>query len=120
MGIGINVNLRSEQFPKDIKEIATSLASEAGCEISRQDLIIRLYENLTKWYKDLVNYGFKPVRQAWLGLTPMIGKTVRIMFREEVIGGTAIGVDEDGSLILQTDMQKTLRVSAGDASVIKG
>jgi len=119
VGIGINVNLRYEQFPDDIQKIATSLAVEAGCEISRPEVIIRLYENLTKWYKQLLICGFEPVRRAWLGMTPMIGKPVQVMFHQEVISGTASGLHEDGSLVLQTDSKQTLYVSAGDASIIK-
>lgn len=119
VGIGINVNLRREQFPKDIEEIATSLSLEAGHELSRRELIFRLYENLTKWYKNLMNRGFEPVRDAWLGLAPMIGQTVKVMFREEAVSGKAVGLDEDGSLMLRTDQNETLRVSAGDATIIK-
>ncbi|PKN10703.1 MAG: biotin--[acetyl-CoA-carboxylase] ligase, partial [Deltaproteobacteria bacterium HGW-Deltaproteobacteria-5] len=58
VGIGINVNLAREQFPHDIQEIATSLAIEAGREISRPELIIRLYENMAKWYRELTRNGF--------------------------------------------------------------
>lgn len=119
VGIGINVNLPREQFPSDIRTIATSLAIESGCEISRLEVIIRLYENLTKWYTELQNCGFEPIRQAWLGMTPMIGKTIQVMFHNEAISGTASGLREDGSLILQTDSKQTLYVSAGDASIIK-
>ena len=57
VGIGINVNMNYEQFPEDIQEIATSLAIETGREISRLELIISLYENLTKWYKQLLKTG---------------------------------------------------------------
>lgn len=118
-GIGINVNIGHEQFPKDIQRIATSLAIEAGHEISRLDLIIRLYENLTKWYKSLLNDGFEPVRETWLGLAPMMGRAVEVRFRDEVVSGEAVGLDDDGSLILQTNANNQLRVSAGDASIIK-
>lgn len=119
VGIGINVNLSYEQFPDDIQQIATSLAIEAGHDISRLALIIRLYENLAKWYKNLVNCGFETVRKAWLGRTPMIGQIVQVMFREEAVRGKAMGLDEDGSLILLTDKNETFRVSAGDATIIK-
>ena len=119
VGIGININIHRNQFSNEINEIATSLAIESGGEIPRSDVIIRLYENLTKWYKKLQICGFEPVRQAWLDLTPMIGKTVQVRFSEEVVSGTACGLDEDGSLILQTDLNSTLRVSAGDATIIK-
>ena len=119
VGIGINVNLRHDEFPKDIEDIATSLSIEAGQELSRPELIFRLYENMTTWYKSLLKHGFEPVRKAWLGLTPMIGQTVQVVFREEVVSGKATGLDEDGSLILQTDASEIFRVTAGDATIIK-
>ena len=83
VGIGINVNLAREQFPQDIQEIATSLAIEAGREISRPELIIRLYENMAKWYTELTRNGFNTVRERWLNLSEMIGKTVSVMFQNE-------------------------------------
>lgn len=119
VGIGMNVNGRREQFPKDIEGIATSLAIEAGNAFSRQDLIFRLYENLTKWYKSLLHRGFEPVREAWLALSPMIGRAVQVAYGEETIGGIAVGLAEDGSLMLRTNEQTTLRVTAGDATIIK-
>jgi len=119
LGIGINVNLSREQFPQDIKEIATSLLIETGCKISRLELIISLYENLAKCYKQLQQKGFGQIKEKWLRLTPMIGQTVQVMFKDEMIEGKAAGLDEDGSLILLTDGNKEVKVSAGDATILK-
>jgi biotin-(acetyl-CoA carboxylase) ligase len=41
------------------------------------------------------------------------------MFYEETVSGQAIGLDEDGSLILLTDKNETIRISAGDATILK-
>jgi len=103
LGIGINVNINNNQFPDEIRDLATSLVIETGNEISRLELIISLYENLTKWYKQLLKKGFGSIREKWLSLTPMIGQTVQVMFYEETVSGQAIGLDEDGSLILLTE-----------------
>ncbi|MRR15913.1 MAG: biotin--[acetyl-CoA-carboxylase] ligase [Deltaproteobacteria bacterium] len=119
VGIGINVNLQREQFPSDLREMATSLAIETGREISRLDVIIRLYENTAKWYRELVQTGFGAVRKRWLDLAPMIGKSVLVRYGEETVNGEAAGIDDDGSLILRTAGGKTLRVSAGDATILK-
>jgi len=119
VGIGVNVNMNYEQFPEDIQEIATSMAIETGREISRLELIISLYENLTKWYKQLQQNGFGRIKEKWLSLSSMIGKPVSVMFREETISGKAIGLDEDGSLILLTSGNDTVKVSAGDATILK-
>jgi biotin-(acetyl-CoA carboxylase) ligase len=42
-----------------------------------------------------------------------------VIFRDETIMGKATGLDEDGSLILLTDKNETLLVSAGDATIVK-
>ena len=119
LGIGINVNINNNQFPDEIRDLATSLVIETGNEISRLELIISLYENLTKWYKQLLKKGFGSIREKWLSLTPMIGQTVQVMFYEETVSGQAIGLDEDGSLILLTDKNETILISAGDATILK-
>ena len=119
LGIGINVNIKHNELPLEICDSATSLIMETGREISRQELIISLYENLTKWYKQLLKKGFGSIREKWLSLTPMIGQTVQVMFYEETVSGQAIGLDEDGSLILLTDKNETIRISAGDATILK-
>jgi len=63
LGMGINVNISYGQFPKEICNLATSLAIETGREISRQELIISLYENLAKWYKQLLKDGFGRIKE---------------------------------------------------------
>jgi BirA family transcriptional regulator, biotin operon repressor / biotin---[acetyl-CoA-carboxylase] ligase len=119
LGIGINVNINYNEFPKEICNMATSLAIETGREISSQELIIRLYENLAKWYKQLLRDGFGRIKEKWLSMSPMIGQTVQIMFQEEAVSGKAIGIDEDGSLILLAAGNKEFKVSAGDATIVK-
>lgn len=119
VGIGMNVNWRPEQFPEEIRSIATSLFLETGRDISREDLLNRLYENLTKWYKSLLTCGFEAVRQAWLSRAPMIGQNVAVRFGDETLSGRAAGLDEDGSLILETPEGAARKVSAGDATILK-
>lgn len=119
VGIGVNVNWKREEFPADIREIATSLSMEAGRELSRLELIILLYENLAKWYRELSKKGFAPVRKQWLERTTMIGKPVSVQFGKETIRGEAVDLDEDGSLVLQADGKKRVKVAAGDATVGK-
>jgi BirA family transcriptional regulator, biotin operon repressor / biotin---[acetyl-CoA-carboxylase] ligase len=119
LGIGINVNIGADQFPEDIWKIATSLAVSTGSEIYRPELIISLYENLAKWYKKLLQNGFAAVKEKWLSLAPMIGQNVQVMFRDEVVSGRALDLDDDGSLIILTAKNEKLKISAGDATILK-
>jgi BirA family transcriptional regulator, biotin operon repressor / biotin---[acetyl-CoA-carboxylase] ligase len=117
LGIGINVNIGRNQFSEEIYDSAISLAMEEGHEVSRQELIISLYENLEKWYKQLLQKGFASIKEKWLELTPMIGQTIEVVFKNETIKGEATGIDDDGSLILFAQGNKIIKVSAGDATI---
>ncbi len=119
LGIGINININYNQLPQDIKNTATSLAIETGRKISRQELIISLYENLAKWYKKLIVDGFSSVKEEWLSMAPMIGKRVQIISGDEVINGKALGIDEQGSLVLLTAGDRKIKISAGDVRLLK-
>ncbi len=119
LGIGINVNIDYNQLPCEIQSIATSLAIETGREIGRMELIISLYENIAKWYKELMQSGFDTIKGKWLNFAPMISQNVQVMFRDELVRGKALGLDDDGSLIISTVNNGTVKVSAGDATIIK-
>lgn len=47
VGIGINVNERSDEFPDDLKNIATSIYAETGKKTSGQSLPLHLLRSLT-------------------------------------------------------------------------
>ena len=119
VGLGINVNIRDNQFPAEIREIATSLSSETGREVSREDLIISLYENFAKWYKKLLQNGFAAIKEKWLNMAPMIGQNVKITHFNETVTGKAIGIDDTGSLILFTVQGERIVINAGDATILK-
>lgn len=119
LGIGINVNISRSWLAKEIRDTATSLTIETDRDISRQELIISLYENLGKWYKQLLQNGFAPIKEKWLALTPMVGRIVQVKSKDETIEGEATGIDDDGSLILLAGKDKEIKVSAGDATILK-
>lgn len=119
VGIGINVNMSKADLPEELRESATSLLIETGRKLSRAELIICLFENMAKWYRTLTDDGFDTVREKWLSLSPMIGEPVAVRFHDETISGRAGGLGDDGSLVVVTNTNKTVFVSAGDATIIK-
>jgi len=119
VGIGMNVNIRQDQFPADITDIATSLWAETGREISREDLIISLYEIFAKWYKKLLQDGFASIKERWLHYAAMIGRNVQISYFNETLTGKALGIDDSGALILFDSHGKTINITAGDATILK-
>lgn len=48
LGIGLNVNQRAEDFPEDLRDVASSLALLTGKSIDRQELAIILLRSLDR------------------------------------------------------------------------
>ncbi len=119
LGIGLNVNMSQDQFPDEICHTATSVIMQTGREFSRQELLIRLYENLEKWYKQLTQNGFDAIRKKWLDFAMMMNQDMRVVFGDEIIEGRAKDIDTNGALILLVEGNKETTVSAGDATLIK-
>jgi BirA family transcriptional regulator, biotin operon repressor / biotin---[acetyl-CoA-carboxylase] ligase len=116
VGIGVNLNMRKLDFPREIRETATSLRIGTECEIDRLDVAIRLFENLERWYRIFLSGGEAAIREKWLQYAEIIGKRVEVVFKETVQHGTVTGLDENGALLLEgeTGVQQVL---AGDVYI---
>ena len=119
VGIGINVNIRKMDFDESIRNLATSLAEETGQNISRLDLAAKLFDRFDVLYSRLLDSGFGSIKDAWLSYCDMVGKQVRVVFKNDIESGKVLGVDDFGALLISDEGGKTKRVIAGDASVLK-
>ena len=114
VGIGINVNQTAEQFPEDIRAIATSLAIEKGEHIKRAPLIQEILLRIERLYKQYLAYGFRPIKLLWEGYAVSIGKPVTARTLGGTIRGIARGITEDGLLILEDEEQNTHYIHSAD------
>jgi len=119
VGVGVNINIHREEFDELFREISTSVAEEVGRPVSRLDIIGRLYENFERLYMRFLREGFAGIRGLWLDRTDMVGKIIRVAFQDDIQEGKVAGIDRDGALLLENDGGETVRIIAGDASIIK-
>lgn len=106
--IGIGVNVSQSRFGPELAAVATSLVVEGGRTISRTELLDALLDRFDCWRARLEKEGFAPVRERWLMLADTIGREVRVDGQT----GLAVGLDEDGALLLR-HAGRTRRVVAG-------
>ncbi|MCE5287232.1 MAG: biotin--[acetyl-CoA-carboxylase] ligase [Pelosinus sp.] len=116
IGIGINVNIAAEDFPSEIKSIATSLAVAAGESVSRLELVCAVLEELEKSYQAVLQQGFGEVLTEWRSYSATLGKEVSVIGANESYVGKALDIAEDGALLVQV-ADKIERVVAGDISI---
>ena len=116
VGIGINVNMPSDQG-KIIDRSWTDLSSiNRQSPPSRNKLIAVIVDELLNLFSSFDSKGFAYWRDAWHARDAYLGKQVQIVRGTERLSGISRGVDEHGSLILE--LPDGLRyISAGDVSL---
>jgi BirA family biotin operon repressor/biotin-[acetyl-CoA-carboxylase] ligase len=119
-GVGINVNIKRADFDESFRDIATSLAEEAGINISRLDLTVKLFDNFENHYTRLLTCGFGSIKDMWLNYSDMVGRRIHVVFNDDVKAGEVQGIDDFGALIISDENDVIRRVIAGDATIMKG
>lgn len=114
VGIGINVNLRTGDYP-EIASLATSLSDELGRTVSCLDLLCRLFEEFERLY--LAASAGSGVFEQWRARLVTLGRRVVASCEGTSLEGVAESVASDGSLILRHPDGTSSKVVAGDVSL---
>jgi BirA family biotin operon repressor/biotin-[acetyl-CoA-carboxylase] ligase len=85
-----------------------------GQSISRKAFLQTLLEELEMWYETFLKEGAGPLLKVWRDKAQIQGRSVKVTSFKEVLSGTAIDVDSDGALILETKDGQRKRIVAGD------
>ncbi|PRY13503.1 biotin--[acetyl-CoA-carboxylase] ligase [Kineococcus rhizosphaerae] len=110
LGAGINVSLRSEELPVDT---ATSIAL-AGARAQDRDTVLRRYLRALALRVQAWEAGQDPL-DAYRGVSSTIGAQVRAQLPDgSSLEGTAIDVDADGRLVVQTSDGARTSLAAAD------
>ena len=118
LGIGLNVNMRQDQFPLDLRHPATSLFIESGREINRLNFMRELLVSLDSLYSEFLLNGYCAVRNEWVSRCGMIGRRVAVSGTTEQIEGIATGIDDHGALLVERESGSLARVLAGDVRIL--
>ena len=120
LGIGVNLNLDRNDFPDEFRNRATSLASHGGQPIDRLAFTRRLYGNLEVTLDLCADRGFEGVRAEFDARFQMRGKRIRVLELDgSELRGNALGIDDDGALLLRLETGDVTRVIAGDVTLAK-
>jgi BirA family transcriptional regulator, biotin operon repressor / biotin---[acetyl-CoA-carboxylase] ligase len=101
IGIGINVNGVREDFPADLRDMATTIRHESGSFVDRNRLIAQVLQELESCLEEFLRRGRERIALAYRQRCTTIGRTVKALLADgrECIG-VAQAIDQDGSLTL--------------------
>lgn len=113
LGAGVNVSQREEDFPADVRDVATSIYARTGRRVMRAQLAAEMIRALSR-----VAAGEDA---GWLARyradCVTIGRTVRVVRAGSARTGFAEDVDETGALLVTWDDGTRERVFSGEVSV---
>ncbi|HET7874224.1 MAG TPA: biotin--[acetyl-CoA-carboxylase] ligase [Methylomirabilota bacterium] len=104
LGVGVNLNVDLTALQEALGEAAraaTSLAAVAGREIDRSAFAASYLNALDDWARRYRKEGPAPILAAWRQRDILTGRRVEVRGNGTAYDGRALGVDDDGRLIVQ-------------------
>ncbi|MBT9332487.1 biotin--[acetyl-CoA-carboxylase] ligase [Paracidobacterium acidisoli] len=102
--VGIGINVHQEQFPEELRTLATSLCIETGRNWARQDLLLALLQSLQREVSALTsatNHAESILRRLEGASSWIRGRRVRVE-EGEGFSGITEGLDARGFLVVRT------------------
>lgn len=116
IGIGININQLS--FENGLGERATSLFKELGHTFDRTKVLQELLREADKFLPSLERGDVRSIMEQWNSRCSMFGKPVMIVQGKTQISGTALRLDGDGGLVIETPSGQST-FYAGDVTIVQ-
>ena len=116
IGVGINVNLK--EIPTELQDKATSLYLETGKTYDRVQVLARILESFEKNYEKFIRTcDLSGMIEEYNQLLANRNQPVRILDPNHPWEGTALGINQQGELLVRDEQGKIQIVRAGEVSV---
>lgn len=115
IGIGINCTQAEADFPEEIQSFAGSLAMATGCSVNRAKVAAALIEAFSEMARHINEK--QATLDAYRRDCITVGKQISIVKADEIRHGTAIGIDDDGALLVEFPDKHIEAVNAGEVSI---
>ncbi len=114
IGIGVNVNTDFGTASADIQQRATSVRALCHETSDLEPILTALLDGVESRYRALIDEGRSPLAE-YVSALETLGRIVRVSAGGEQLEGRAVGIDDDGALIVQTP-QGRRRIAFGDVT----
>lgn len=115
LGTGVNVNLDAAAHP-EISEIATSLRTLNGADVSRREVMRRLLSEMDQIYTSKEHMA--TLVSDWSARLETIGQEIDVRWGDDILHGIAEGVDDTGRLLLRDRDGEVHRLEAGEVTTV--
>lgn len=120
IGVGIDANINTENFPQELQENMTTLNEEIGEKVD-ENLLIRLFlEEFEKISEQFINEEYETILKEWRKNSYTIGKIVEVHEPfSKPYDGYVLGISRDGSLVVEKIDGTLEKVISGECIIKK-
>ncbi len=119
VGVGIDVNISPEDIPEEIENIATSVQKETDIQFNRAEIIREFFKIFEEFYEEFKNGNFKYIVSEWRRLSSTTGNRVKVYKNSKALIADAVGITNNGALIVETDDGKLEKITSGECIIMK-
>lgn len=116
IGVGINCTQQPHDFDITIQNMATSLHIATGKAIDRNRLTAEIIRSTHRLNAELLSKKAQVIKQYELDCVT-IGQQIQVVQGSHIRYGNAIGIDDDGGLIVSYTDGETRTVTSGEVSI---
>jgi len=116
LGVGVDVNLVTSDFPEAVRPLATSLKIASGRAINRPGLAVAILREFDRDYARVCSGQFVTVANEWEEHCTTLGREVSIRIGQREVRGRAESLSPEGELLVRTEHGRLERVGGGDVS----
>ena len=117
IGIGVNCNNTLEDFPPELRDVATSLYLETGKRVQRAALAAALIEELDKLYAALQSGDTASYLTSYRRDCLTLGREVQLLWQNVKEKVTALDVDDQFGLVVRRADGTVETIRTGEVSV---
>ncbi|HHD2753997.1 TPA: biotin--[acetyl-CoA-carboxylase] ligase [Clostridium perfringens] len=114
VGIGINFKTKEDDFPDDIKDIAGSIFEGEEPNITRNQLVAEILNELLYMCDNLED---KSIMQEYKVLSFVLGKKVSFLKNNRLNKAKAVDISDEGALVVQYENGDLDYLNSGEVSI---
>ena len=120
VGIGIDSNLKLEDFSEDIRIGTTTLTEELPSKVDENELIAIFLNEFEKVYELYKDGEIETILKDWRDLADTIGKYVNItQTGGKITQGYVVGINNEGSLIIERQDGTLEKIISGELRTVE-
>lgn len=118
VGIGVNVDLKPQDFPEELSNTAASLNLSFGKNYTCTEVLDNILQEFASLYQKWLVEGASVILEPWKKLNCTLNRKVFVKDNDEVIfSGEVVAINEEGAIIVRNEEGESQSFDFGEISI---